>query len=366
MRSLIGDFWQNGSASVIVGGQFGSEAKGCASAWVAAELAKHGQAFDIVTCNAGAQAGHTSIHNGVKKVLFHLPTAAVVARDQLKPDLFSNAAGCAYLNAGSIIDIEMFKKELELYDGDVFIHPNAAVITEDDKEHEGRAASSQTSIASTRKGVGRALARKIERSALTAEDYQFLQPMVRRIDLNRAMTEEDLSVLVEVPQGVSLSLNHSGFYPYTTSRDCTVGSGLSDAGIHPHFLNQTMVVLRTFPIRVGNIVEAGTTLGTSGGVYSDQKEISWEELGVEAEITTVTKRVRRVFTFSYKQIVNTISLCRPDVVFLSFCNYVKTKDKMDEIVSMIKEAVEAAATWEPQIVYQWGPTTDDVGDKYER
>lgn len=126
-----------------------------------------------------------------------------------------------------------------------------------------------------------------------------------------------------------------------------------------------MVVLRTFPIRVGHIVENGQTLGESGGCYADQKETSWEELGVEAEITTVTKRIRRVFTFSKQQIVDTFTLCRPDVVFLSFCNYAKGRDYLDQIDSAIYQA--SRMTWmpPPRVVYQWGPTTEDIREELE-
>ena len=350
-------FMRGGYVSTIIGGQWGSEAKGSAAAWTASELAKEGRRFDIVTTNAGAQAGHTSVHSGVKRVVFHLPTASLITREYTKD------YGLIYLNAGSIIDPEGLLREIEENNLDTSahafaIHPNAAIITQECRDAENEVDSSQTKTASTRKGVGQALARKVLRSGLTAKDHPNLQKLVRCVDLNNALNNGS-SVLMEVPQGVSLSLNHSSFYPYTTSRDCTVMSGLSDAGIHPVCLGKTMVVLRTFPIRVGNIVEDGKVLGTSGDHYPDQEETSWEALGVEAEITTVTKRVRRVFTFSKQQIVNTFALCRPDVVMLTFCNYVE-RGKLDGIIGKIREAADKANLKVPDILLEWGPTTNDI------
>lgn len=356
---MFEDFEQKGKASCICGGQFGSESKGSGSAYVALKLAEQGRFFGIVTGNMAAQSGHTSIHNGVTRVLYHIPTAPVIAQQVLG----RASGGVVYLNAGSIIDVEILKKELELYDGRLYIHPNAAVITDECKEAEGRADSAQTKIASTRKGVGEALSRKVLRSGQVASDHPFLSKFVRNMDLNEHM-KQGKSVLVEVPQGVSLSLNHSSFYPYTTSRDCTPSSAFGDANIHPTFYNDTMVVLRTFPIRVGNIVENGELKGQSGSCYTDQHELSWSDIGVDAEITTVTKRVRRVFTFSKQQVKDTFRICRPGYVFLTFCNYVKKSEDLIEIVWAINEAAKDADMPLPKIVFQWGATTEDAGEEY--
>lgn len=360
-RGPIASFIRPGKVSFIVGGQWGSEGKGAAAAWSAVELAKQGSRFDIVTTGAGAQAGHTSVHAGRTRVVYHLPTAPLIAREVL------GDGGTIYLNAGAIIDPVAFEKELSEtpYDGPLFIHPMAAVITDECRELEGLATSSTTKIASTRKGVGAALSQKVMRSGKVAKDHSFLKQFVRNIDLNAQMADGK-SVLVEVPQGVSLSLNHSGFYPHTTSRDCIPSSAMGDAGIHPFFYNETMVVLRTFPIRVGNIVEDGQTLGQSGACYPDQHEVSWEELGQKAEITTVTKRVRRVFTFSNRQMLETLSLCRPDHVMLTFVNYLKTNEEVDEIVKSIEDASRALWMPPPNVIYEWGPSTDEAGEFYER
>lgn len=355
-------FKKQGKASFLLGGQWGSEGKGAAAAFTALRCGD----FDIITTNAGAQAGHTSTHDGVTKVVFHLPTYALY-----RPVL-------TYLNAGSIIDPDGLLRELSENPGVVrngfAIHPNAAIITPACRDAEMRDDSAQTKIASTRKGVGEALSRKVLRSGLIAKDLgslggpgneRLLELVrhVRRVDLNDLMSR-GASVLVEVPQGHSLSLD-GPFYPHVTSRNCTVAQAMSDAGIHPQFYHTSMMVIRTFPIRVGNILGPGTpadgatihsVVGYSGDHYPDQHEISWEDLGVRAEITTVTKRVRRVFTFSEQQVAEAIVQTRPSVIYLTFCDYHQDRYKVRHLVSMLS----AMAGPKVEILTQWGPTTGDV------
>ena len=340
-------FIKQGKSSYILGGQFGSCGKGAAAAYL---VTKGGCQPDIVTANNGAQSGHTSIHNGKKEVLFHLPTASIYPVNGVYPT--------TYLNAGAIIDPTLLLLELsnrpKEYVDKFFIHPNAAIITQECKDAEGHADSAQTKIASTRKGVGEALSRKVLRSGMVAKEYLMLQPFIKALDLNDMMLR-GLSVLVEIPQGHSLSID-SGFYPHTTSRNCTVMQAMSDAGIHPHFYHRSMLVVRTFPIRVGNIGE-----NSSGGHFPDQQEVGWESLGVKPEITTVTKRVRRVFTFSEQQFAAALAQTRPHVIYLTFMDYLPKGTELiyvDRIRQLSKK--HGLLNCDPEIITQWGPSTDDV------
>lgn len=364
---MLNNFKQAGKASFLLGGQWGSEGKGASAAVIADQLNKRGAAFDIYTTNAGSQSGHTSLHNGKKRVVFHLPTAALI----------SNGDPVVYLNAGAIIDPALLEQELNNTDINTFmnftIHPNAAVIEQRDKDAEGAHDSAQTKIASTRKGVGNALSRKVLRSATLAKDHPFLKQFVGVRDLNADMAN-GLSVLVEIPQGIGLSLN-GPFYPHTTSRDCTVMQAMNDAGIHPQFYGKSMLVLRTYPIRVGNInmvtgvdaTEGGRSwgphterIGFSGDCYPDQQETTWEQIGVPAEITTVTKRVRRVFTFSLQQAEYAMRLTRPDVIHLTFCDYPGVE--VAAIAISLQLLASRIGMAHPEIIMQYGPSTADVRD----
>lgn len=375
------DFLQKGRASFILGGQFGSEGKGAAAAWAASELFNSMEPgpgyFDVVTCNNGAQSGHTSVHDGVRRVAYHLPTAPLIAPGSL-----------IYLNAGAVIDPVVLLREIRdnlavLDKSSLFIHPMAAVVTDECREAENHPSSQQTRIASTRKGVGEALARKALRAGLLVKDCSELKPFVRRVDLNSRLAVGQ-SVLVEVPQGHSLSLQASRFYPHCTSRDCTVGQAASDAGVHPSFVGPVMSVLRAYPIRVGNIEqhmlpsdisrnalewEKGPLLGYSGDCYPDQQETTWGALGVAPEITTVTGRVRRVFTWSQQQVIEAFLSARPTHVFLSHVDYLRdplmTGGPLDEVVQKIYTAAHAIHLKRPKVIWSDGPSTADAREYVE-
>jgi adenylosuccinate synthase len=346
-----------GKASVLVGGQFGSEGKGLAAAW----LAVHGPAVDIATTNAGAQAGHTTrFRDGRGFVCFHLPTTGVIQKGNCQ----------SYINAGSIIDQTSLRHEIEATGVDkVVIHPRAALILDEHRNEERAAASSTSKIASTQKGVGAAISGKVMRRGALAELLREVVPAyeVRAINLNDAMRLGGASVVAEVPQGTDLSLNHGLAYPYTTSRDCWVGSGISDAGIHPWFVGPVCMVVRTFPIRVGHLYnEHGELLGESGPFYSDSRELSWNNHfpGIEPERTTVTKRVRRIASWSNEQYAHAIRLNRPTVVFLNFCNYLERETDLFLLRQKMRRAEVDAGLPLPKHVFGFGPCVEDVTDDY--
>ena len=355
MSSPTIDFVHPGRASVIFDGQFGSTGKGLAGAWIG----EHNQ-IDWATTNASANAGHTSIINGEPVVLFHIPSSWLTARQDGNPKI--------YINAGAIVDLDVLVQEIEtlgIRHDEICVNPNAAIILPEDGEAEKLASSSQTKIGSTQKGVGAALSRKIRRDGPNLgqwieKNYRKVPFQVSTVSLNQEMNN-GAAVLVEVPQGFSLSLNSSGFYPFTTSRDCTLQQGLSDAGIHPRFFHKSMSVIRTLPIRVGNITsDSGRQIGFSGHVYPDQREMSWAELGLAEERTTVTKRVRRVFSFSNKQYTDMLRHSMPDVVFLNFCNYL-SRSKVNGIADAMKQ-IERANGVQTTHYYGYGAASDDISE----
>ena len=352
-------FFKPGRVSAIVGGQFGSEAKGLAAAYMGLNHVVLDREGAISVSNAGAQAGHTTVlADGSKFVCYHLPTVGVLNDDfQI------------YLGPGSIINPGLLFDEIQnvaAVTGEssaalcarITVNPFAAVIQAQDIQSE-KEDSGTLRIASTAKGVGAALANKIMRRPLSVvqdhEDlfnYHALQVDV--LDLPRCLEYGAIGSL-EIPQGTGLSLNNSRFYPYCTSRDCWVGQGLTDCGLHPHYLGDTLMVVRTFPIRVGN-----TEHGISGNFYGDGAEIQWSDLpGVEPERTTVTKRIRRIARWSGKQYLDSIRLNRPNWVMLTFTNYCTAKELLDIHNSMF-EMERQAGHFVPNRLFSWGPRVDQV------
>lgn len=340
----------SGKAAVLVDGQFGSTGKGLLAAYLAHQPNNF---VDFAVTNASANAGHwTKYRDKEGFCCFHMPTFGVVQED------------CTiYVNAGAIIHPGILLKELDTLNishNRVIVHPNAAIIRDEDIEQEQDKNSGATYIASTQKGVGQALINKIGRKALNvASNCSQLKHLVGNIDLNYEL-EQGARVSVEVPQGYSLSIN-SEFYPHTTSRQCTVTQGLSDANIHPFFLGSVSQSMRTYPIRVGHIYDdAGHIVGHSGHVYDDQREITWDALGVQPELTTVTGRVRRIFTWSWKQYEKSIMDNRPTHLFINFLNYMREDiiaiNLIDEINRRYEDIIGTKAT----MIYGRGPNVEDV------
>jgi len=337
-------FVRRGKASVIIDGQFGSTGKGLIAAYVGQT-----EKIDIATTNASANAGHTAVINGRKLVAYHLPMSGIFDRSAV-----------LYLNAGAIIDPAVLERELQQFEdwdarNRLIIHPRAAVIELIDVETESDPESSATKIASTQHGVGAALCRKIQRGAVLAGAHPVLSKyVIKGLDLNHELAS-GARVVLEVPQGFGLGINSGFAYPHCTSREVSVQQGLSDAAIHPEFLGQVLMTLRTFPIRVGDL-----GMWSSGPWYPDQTEVTWERLGVTPEITTVTKRIRRVATFSAQQYAAACQAIRPTHIFLNFVNYLRNFEQF-RMLWRVMSAVELdLGLLPPRRYFGVGPETKDI------
>lgn len=346
-----GWFTQPG-AYVLVDGQFGSTGKGAIAALIGTLF---GDSIDVVTTNAGPNSGHTGYTFSHEKILTQqLPVAAIAAQ------LSGKKAPLAYLNGGAIIDPGQLLKEMRDYNfWNLAVHPCAAVITDSDRRTE--AEGTVALIASTGKGVGSALARKILRDQKSI--YGNYNESVNFSITNNLLYYVWSSdrVFVETAQGFSLGINSAQFYPHVTSRECTVMQAIADARIPAQMVRKVIMSVRTFPIRVGN-----TDKGYSGDCYSDQKEIQWSDIGVDPELTTVTKRVRRVFTWSRQQFREALAANRPDVVFLNFCQYLNpSRDpddkKWTEFVNDCEMDYRSVMGRDPDFwLYGWGPYPEDI------
>lgn len=354
------EFLKYPGAHVVVDGQFGSTGKGLFSGLLAELFLGE---VDYVTTNAGPNSGHTSYYEGTRVVLRQLPTFGVIAHlveRNPKEGRHYRKLPEIVLNAGAIIDLAVLHKEVQEYDIPVTIDPAAAVVTDEAVLDEKSLVSA---IGSTGKGTGAALAAKIMRKpgavALDHEDtidkmgrVTIAHDRMSDIDLYANALSSSFKILVEVSQGYSLGINE-GMYPYTTSRQCTVAQAISDAGLHPSQFRTSAMVVRTFPIRVA---------GNSGPCYPDQREVTWEELGQTPELTTVTQKVRRVFTWSRQQFCDALAVNRPSVVFLNFCNYLENDpDELTVLIQSIQEDYRRVMGKDLKcLLGGFGPYSDDV------
>lgn len=319
---------QQGKMNFVVDGQWGS----CGKGLINTALADRYRPSLISTTNM-ANAGHTCITERGKFIAKILPTSAWLTDHFYKPLIYIGAtAGFTPKQLGKEIH------ECGIDFGQLVVHPRAGVITQRHKDLESQQAGdlSTKHIASTMQGCGAMLVEKISRSGMdviAAGDHQVRQlAKIEDVDLVQFFENRPGVIgLHEGSQGFSLSLNHGSHYPYCTSRDCTAVQMLSDLGLTPKYSGEVIMVVRPFPIRVGNVVENGETLGFSGGCYQDQQEMTWEEVAESAgapseiakgELTTVTGRLRRVFSFSPTQFVAAVRKNGATQIALNFANYI--------------------------------------------
>lgn len=342
LRKLTNNGWftENG-AYVLFDGQYGSTGKGLLASFLAEHM---GEYIDTVATNAGPNSGHTGYYQGEKILTQQIPVASIVLDRMGEPHE-------VYLNGGAVIDPPQLRKELQMYkkphNRSFTIHPHAPVIRE---EHKGEQLSR---IASTGKGVGFAMADKVNR--MDGAVFSSLQSSFSDVKTDIIKDQNRLGhCFVETAQGWSLGLN-SGFYPYTTSRECSVAQAMSDLGFGPRFFKKSIVSLRTYPIRVGN-----TPDGYSGDVYPDQEELDFDQLGVEPERTTVTQRVRRVFTWSWLQFKEMLTANEPDALFINFMNYLP-QNRQEGFIVELKDAYFKVLGRTPDFILAgYGPYNTDV------
>jgi adenylosuccinate synthase len=295
------------AVTIVVGGQFGSEGKGK----VAQHLARSGGAAAVVRVG-GSNSGHTSLATaGRREVFRQLPTAAL------------DAGVLCVLTAGSYVDVDILLDEVArigLPAERLMIDPNAMIVTDGDRraEHQGDLGPR---IGSTCSGTGAAVARRIARQSATdlAGADPRLQPYVRPTrELLRGLLDAGERVIVEGTQGFGLSLLHGPHFPKATSRDTTAAGALSETGLGPLDVDEVVLVLRAFPIRVA---------GASGPFGAP--EIDWDTIARESgyrgsldERTSVTNRLRRVARFDPWLVRQAIAANNPSSIVLNHVDYV--------------------------------------------
>jgi adenylosuccinate synthase len=202
----------------------------------------------------------------------------------------------------------------------VIVSRYATVISDEDKKAE-RAEGLVDRIGSTGSGTGAALIRRMSRrpdASILANEHPGLQEYlgdpasVMREELNK-----NRLIVIEGSQGFGLSLLHGGYYPKATSRDTTAATFVGEAGLSPRDVRDITLVLRAHPIRVA---------GNSGPLKG---ETSWAEIAKTAglpddycELTTATKKVRRVGIFDSDLVQRAIEINQPTRVVMNHFDYV--------------------------------------------
>lgn len=316
---------------VLVGAQFGSEGKGNICAHIAND-------YDVLMRVGGPNAGHKVAH----------PEYTYV---QLPSGTLSNPTAKILIGAGATLSqMQVLReiKDLELIRERLSIDPQAIIIEDTDIQQEK---GSLEVIGSTKKGVGVATARKIMgrdgeehwgNKVRLARDVPEFKDYVRctKTELEKAYAA-GANVLLEGTQGTDLSIHH-GSYPHVTSRETTASGCLADAGIAPTRVRRVIMVMRSYPIRVG---------GTSGPMM---KEIEFatvaERSGIEVEaigkteIGTVSGKKRRIGEFDWDQVRRAAVLNGATDIALTFGDYIDVRNrsarKFSQLTNQTRDFIE--------------------------
>jgi adenylosuccinate synthase len=295
--------------TVVVGGQYGSEGKGKVCAHLASA-----DAVDVMVRCGGPNAGHTVYFNGECFELKQVPAG------------FINSGTRLLLAAGSLVDPQLLLKEIKacgLTPERIGVDENAGIIEPSDRDAE-TSSDLRGRLGSTNMGVGSAVSRRVIRGAgfRCARDIEELQPFLTstRSEVADAVTQ-DRTVVVEGTQGFGLSLYHTAQWPFCTSRDTTAHSFLSEVGLGVRDYDVVMAI-RTYPIRVA---------GNSGPLPN---ELSWFDVRERSgyphditELTTTTKRVRRVAEFDWQVVLDAVSANAPTMIAIHGADYIDYANK---------------------------------------
>jgi len=298
--------------SIVVGGQFGSEGKGK----VALEIVRRSRGPVTVIRVGGPNSGHTAYdRSGKKWALRQMPAACI---DRNVDVVFP---------AGSYLDLDVLFQEIEELDyprNRIRVSEYANVITAEQKSWE-KSAGLVSAIGSTGSGVGAAVLASVARGArnfpLIAVHAERINALEDLICDTTEILEDKLRkghrVVIEGSQGFGLSLLDGGFWPKATARSTTAAAALAEAGLSPLHVDDVIMVLRSFPIRVA---------GNSGPLVG---ETSWEEVARISgrkedlrEYTTVTKRERRVGKFDPIPVIRAIAANAPSRIVLNHLDYI--------------------------------------------
>ena len=320
---------------VLIGGQYGSEGKGNIVNYIARE-------YSLLVRVGGPNAGHSVFFEPEPYIFHHLPSGARSAPDA---KLLIGPGATIYL---PILMQEIVECQIE--SNRLFIDPQAMIISDSDRSIEKIL---KKTMGSTGQGVGAATARRIinrvPRKKISksnqfvpelglfghpvelARDIRELKPYVQResCEVLEDVFSHNGRVFLEGTQGTGLSLYH-GHYPFVTSRDTSVAGCLAESGISASRIRKIIMVCRTYPIRVQNPKGRGNQSGPM------MREIDWLEIEDRSghksgtiksnEITSTTKRQRRVGEFEWASLRKAASLNGPTDIALTFVDYINKKN----------------------------------------
>ncbi|XP_004344412.1 adenylosuccinate synthetase isozyme 2 [Capsaspora owczarzaki ATCC 30864] len=281
-----------GSATVVLGAQWGDEGKGK----LVDILALHSDV--VCRCQGGNNAGHTIVVDGVMYD-FHLLPSGII-----------NVDATSVIGNGVVIHLPGMFEEIEKnvlkglvgWEQRLIVSDRAHLVFDFHQTIDGlqELEKGRGSLGTTKKGIGPCYTSKASRTALKSdgpsfkvdvdaeiERYRSLAERVRPLVkdtvyyLHDALVNKNKRVLIEGANAALLDLDF-GTYPYVTSSNCTVGGACTGLGVPPRAIKQVFGVVKAYTTRVGD-----------GAFPTEQLNVVGETLqqvGREYGVTTGRKR----------------------------------------------------------------------------
>lgn len=319
-----------GKFNILVDSAWGSSGKGAASTRLAdIHRVKH------LSGNNYANAGHTVIVGEDKYVFKVIPSGAALIKSKSRDDIK------LWIGPGSGFFLGQLVKELKETNAQnsIIVHERAIQMAARHIEMESPTGVQSTEhISSTMSGSGAAFTEKAMRkkevetmtlSGMGTNNWMFF-------DLIQDHLSRSDTFLHEVSQGFALSVDWGTHYPFCTFRNCTPQQAIADMMVLPDQVGDVYLNVRSLPIRVGNNYDKeGKQVGYSGDTMHDSRELTWEEVAKDSEMpegeaqalaererTTVTKKIRRVFTPSWTLLQQSARMCGATKLVLNFPQYI--------------------------------------------
>lgn len=310
-------YLRSGKVNLAFGASVGSEGKGLLIHFLALK-----EKPDWAACVFSPNAGHCSVDETGKLTLVkQIPTSVLNPTTKL------------IIGPDAAINLDVLEHEIDEHKLDssrLFISDRAIVIEKEDIDWEK---VNLWRLSSTFQGVGAAKARRVRRenNLRFVNDIEKFKPFV--VDTTQIVHQalyRGETILMEGHQGFGLDLLHGIAHPFNTSSMTNTSYFMAALGVPPCKVGEVIAAIRPYPIRVGNAASPdGSKMGDSGPLPPDSAELQWDEVMRRCggpvghrEMTTVTKRIRRVFDWSdilYRKMIN---VCGPTQVFVNFIQYV--------------------------------------------
>ncbi len=318
-----------GRIDVLLGLQWGDEAKGKAIDYLASVPAQGGGFFygAIARFQGGPNSGHTLYHQGKKVVLHTVPSGVLHPHMEL------------LMSAQMVVDPIILMQELKELDElgiDVrprlYISDRTIVIDPFDPflDRAEEASRSGNAVGTTGRGIGRSYAKaklriglkigdvvnpaipgwdvleksqrdllkQYETSAGVTVDWKALDERIsawkeslndlRKLHIVNMtykvhdMLAKGVNILAEGAQGVMLDVDQ-GDYPFVTSSNTITGSVMNSLGVSHHELGKVFGVMKTYTTKVGG--------GPFPSRMPEEEEKRWREAGGEFGATTGRPRM---------------------------------------------------------------------------